>query len=226
MVALVPVPRYSVAMPHFNARYFSALYGDTPRQSWADRSRDRRIELLVDACARADTPNDALLDVGCGYGYLLERFGGRYSLYGTDISQHAVDVARARLPESTLATADAQQGLPFDRLFRTILLVNVLEHLPRPAEAVVSLRESLAPGGVCVVHLPTINNAANRLYYRFSYAQDATHVYRPSGDETTRLFADHGFELCTASYAPHRPAWLWRSLKPFPPFLAAYRRLP
>ncbi len=213
-------------MTGYDERYFSALYGETPRQSWADRSRDRRIELLVDRYGRADTPHDALLDVGCGYGYLLARFRRRYSLYGTDISQHAVDVAAARLPEGTLAMADVQQGLPFDRLFRAILLVNVLEHLPRPAEAVVALRESLTPGGVCVVHLPTINNVANRLYYRFSYAKDATHMYRPSGDETTRLFAENGFELCAGSYAPHQPAWLWRSLKPFPPFLATYRRLP
>lgn len=226
LVALVPDPRYCVTVPDYDETYFSTLYGDTPRQSWADRSRDRGIELLIDAWAKPDTPDDALLDVGCGYGYLLERFRGRYSLYGTDISQHAVNVAVARLPEGTFGTADVQQGLPFDRLFQAILLVNVLEHLPRPAEAVVALRESLAPGGVCVVHLPTINNLVNRLYYRFSYAQDATHVYRPSGDDTTRLFAEHGFELCTASYAPHRPAWLWRSLKPFPPFLAAYRRLP
>jgi len=213
-------------MADFDQSYFRALYGVAPKQSWADRSRDRRIEKLVEAHARSSTPHDPLLDVGCGYGYLLERFHGRYALYGTDISQHAVDAAAARLSYGSFATADVQQGLPFDGPFRAILLINVLEHLPRPAEAVEVLRESLAPGGLCVVHLPTINNLANQLYYRYSYAQDATHVYRPSGAETTRLFVEHGFELCAASYAPHRPAWLWRLLKPFPPFLAAYRRLP
>ena len=213
-------------MTDYDERYFSALYGEIPGQSWADRSRDRAIESLGDTYARAEMPHDALLDVGCGYGYLLERFRGRYSLFGTDISQHAVDVARARLPKGVFAAADVQQGLPFERTFRAILLVNVLEHLPHPAAAVLTLRERVVPGGVCVVHLPTINNAANRLYYRFSYAKDATHVYRPSGDETTRLFVENGFEVCAASYAPHRPAWLWRLIKPFPPFLAAYRRLP
>jgi SAM-dependent methyltransferase len=226
MFAVVPDARYCVLMSDYDESYFCALYGDIPRQSWADRSRDRRIEQLVDGYAGAQSPHDALLDVGCGYGYLLQRFCGRYALYGTDISQHALDVAAERLTEGSFATADVQQGLPFDRPFRAILLINVLEHLPRPDVAVEVLRESLAPGGVCVVHLPTINNAANRLYYRLSYAKDATHVFRPSGDQTTRLFTDHGFELCSASYAPHRPAWLWRSLKPFPPFLAAYRRLP
>jgi 2-polyprenyl-3-methyl-5-hydroxy-6-metoxy-1,4-benzoquinol methylase len=212
-------------MTDFDESYFTALYGETAAQSWADRSRDRRIERLVDAYAGADTPHDALLDIGCGYGYLLERFRGRYSLYGTDISRHAVEVAGARLPEGTFAAADVQQGLPFDRLFRAILLVNVLEHLARPAEGIRSLRDALVPGGLCVVHLPTINNLANRAYYRLSYAKDATHVYRPSGAEATRLFVEQGFELCESSYAPHRPTWLWGGLKPFPPFLAAYRRV-
>lgn len=212
-------------MTDFDERYFTALYGGTPKQSWADRSRDGRIERLVDTYASADASRNALLDVGCGYGYLLERFRGRYSLYGTDISPHAVEVAGARLPEGTFASADVQRGLPFDRLFRAILLVNVLEHLARPAVGVRALRNALVPGGLCVVHLPTINNLANRAYYRLSYAKDATHVYRPSGAETTRLFIEQGFELCEGSYAPHRPAWLWRSLKPFPPFLAAYRRV-
>lgn len=212
-------------MTNFDADYFVSLYGDSAAQSWADRSRDRRIAHLAHTHARAETPNDALLDVGCGYGYLLERFRGRYSLYGTDISEHAIEVAGARLPEGTFAAADVQQGLPFHRLFRAILLVNVLEHLSRPSEGVRALRDALAPGGVCIVHLPTINNLANRAYYRLSYAKDATHVYRPSGEETNRLFMEQGFELCADSYAPHRPAWLWRGLKPFPPFLAAYRRV-
>ncbi len=226
MFAVGPDARYCMLMLEYEESYFCALYGDMPRQSWADRSRDRRIKQLVDRYAGAETLHDAILDVGCGYGYLLQRFCGRYTLYGTDISRHAVDVAAARLTEGTFATADVQHRLPFDNPFRAILLINVLEHLPRPAVAVEVLRESLLPGGVCVVHLPTLNNPANRLYYRLSYARDPTHVYRPSGDETTRLFTENGFELCAASYAPHRPAWLWRSLKPFPPFLAAYRRLP
>lgn len=212
-------------MTDFDEGYFTALYGETAAQSWADRSRDRRIERLVDTYAKADTPRGALLDAGCGYGHLLERFRERYALYGTDISPHAVDVARVRVAEGTFATADLQHGIPFDRRFDVVLLVNVLEHLARPAEGVQALRNALVPGGVCVVHLPTINNLANRAYYRLSYAKDATHVYRPSGAGTTHLFVEHGFELCEGSYAPHHPAWLWRGLKPFPPFLAAYRRV-
>lgn len=209
----------------FGPGYFTGLYGEIPSQTWVDRSRDDLVSRLV---ARHDGPARGLplLDLGCGYGYLLERFRGRYQLYGADISPHAVQVAASRLPEATFATADAEQELPFPILFQIILLVNVLEHLAHPARALDRLHAALRPGGLCVVHLPTINNGLNRLYYRRSYAKDPTHVFRPSGAQVTRLFEAGGFERLEDSYAPHRPARLWRALKPFPPYLAVYRRRP
>lgn len=224
-------------MTDFDHTYFDTLYGRSPRQSWADRSRDRLVERLVRTYApplggthaangtTADlSSRNSLLDIGCGYGFLLERFAPDYRLFGVDISEHAVAVARRRLPEAALAVADIQLGLPFPSPFRAVLLINVLEHLPHPAEATRILHDAIAPDGLCVVHLPTINNACNRLYYRHSYAKDETHVFRPSGDEVTRLFEAAGFETIMESYAPHTPGWLWRRLKPFPPFLGAYRR--
>ncbi len=211
-------------MAGFDHTYFDALYGQSPRQTWADRSRDGVVERWVRTFAPPRRPHDALLDIGCGYGFLLERFAPDYRLCGVDISEHAVAVAAQRLPVASFAVADIQQGLPFPGPFRAVLLINVLEHLARPADAAAVLHNVIAPGGLCVVHLPTINNACNRLYYRYSYAKDETHVFRPSGREVTRLFEAAGFEAVAESYAPHTPGWLWRVLKPFPPFLGAYRR--
>ena len=241
-------------MNDFDHVYFNNLYGERPRQTWADRSRDALVERWVRTFApphsvaqrsgshhpqKPDTtralrrslteilggePRDALLDIGCGFGFLLERFAPDYHLFGVDISEHAVEVAAQRLPEASLAVADIQQGLPFPGPFRVVLLINVLEHLTRPVDAASVLHDVVPPGGLCVVHLPTINNVCNRLYYRYSYAKDPTHVFRPSGCQVTRLFEAAGFEVVAESYAPHVPGWLWRALKPFPPFLGAYRR--
>lgn len=209
---------------HFDRDYFTGLYGEAPSQTWADRSRDNLIAALV---ARHDAAAGGLplLDLGCGYGYLLERFRHGYQLYGVDISAHAVEVAATRLPEATFAQGDVEADCPFPILFQVILLVNVLEHLAHPAQAVRRLHAALRPGGLCVVHLPTINNRLNSIYYRFSYAKDETHVFRPSGKQVTALFQARGFELLHDSYAPHTPRRLWRALKPFPPFLAVYRKI-
>ena len=210
-------------MHSYDEAYFTTLYGDMCRQTWADRSRDRLVEKMV---ARHHVPQGRppLLDLGCGYGFLAERFRDRYTLYNSDISEHAVAMARKRLPEATFVCADAERGNPFAIKFQVVLLVNVLEHLSCPDETAGRLWDSLLPGGLCVVHLPTINNRLNHYYYQRSYSRDTTHVYRPSGSEVSELFRSKGFQVLEESYAPHRPRWLWRGLKLFPPFLAAYRR--
>ncbi len=208
----------------YNATYFKALYGKKPAQTWADRVRDRRVVHLVRTFGPQGARGGSLLDIGCGYGYLLERFRGRFALYGTDISPHAVEVARARLRDAQVAVADIQKGLPFHDPFQVIVAVNVLEHLAQPEAAARIVYDHLAPGGLFVVHLPTINNPLNGWTYAQSYARDATHVYRPSGDALRNLMVRAGFQNLWESYSPHWPRALCNWLKPHPAYLAVFRR--
>lgn len=207
----------------FDEEYFRTLYGEIPRQTRFDRGRDDRVVRLVDRHAPPPTGDSALLDIGCGYGYLLRRFDGRYRLAGIDVSAHAAGVARVALPGAVVVTADVQRTLPFRAPFDVILAVNVVEHLPDPAAGARSINDALVPGGVCVIHLPTINGPVSRAIYRFAYAKDPTHVYRPSGEEVIRVFRDAGFHALESSYAPHA-RWLGSSVGWHPALLAAFRR--
>jgi SAM-dependent methyltransferase len=207
----------------YDQEYFRTLYGRVPRQTRFDRARDDRVVRLVRRHAPARRPGSALLDIGCGYGYLLRRFAGRYRLVGIDVSVHAAGVARMSHPGVTVVTADVQRPLPFRVRFDVILAVNVLEHLEDPAAGAGSIHQALAPGGISVVHLPTINGPVSRAIYRLAYARDPTHVYRPSGDEARRLFEASGFETLEASYAPH-VLWLGAGVGWHPAYLAVFRR--
>jgi SAM-dependent methyltransferase len=205
---------------NFDPKYFRNLYGEIPGQTRFDRARDNRVVRLVER--HAGPGGGTLLDIGCGYGYLLARFRGRYDLFGVDVSAHAAGQAGVRLPGVRIVAADIQRGLPFSRPLDVVLAVNVVEYLPDPRAGVRGIREAMRPGGLCVVHLPTINNAMSRLIYRFAYAQDATHVYRPSGGEVRDLFQSEGFRTVEESFAPHR-RWLLSSLGWHPAYLAAFR---
>ncbi|MGH2725019.1 MAG: class I SAM-dependent methyltransferase [Actinomycetota bacterium] len=209
------------AGPDFDEPYFRELYGPVPRQTRFDRARDDRVVRLVE---RFGPWRGSLLDIGCGYGYLLARFRGRYDLHGIDMSTHAAGEVVARLPGVRVVQADMQRPFPFAGRFDVVLAVNVIEHLPDPEAGVASVREALRPGGLCVLHLPTINNTVSRAVYRFTYAGDPTHVYRPSGDEVRRLFETHGFETVEEAYAPFAPRALWKALRWHPAYLAAFRR--
>ncbi|HWC31499.1 MAG TPA: methyltransferase domain-containing protein, partial [Actinomycetota bacterium] len=130
----------------------------------------------------------------------------------------------ARLDGVRVVAADVQRPLPFTRRFDVVLAINVVEHLPDHAAGVRTIRDALATGGVCVVHLPTINNVVSRAIYRFAYAGDPTHVYRPSGAEVRSLFESEGFETLEEGFAPFRPKTLWNTLRWHPAYLAAFRR--
>ena len=207
----------------FDEDYFSVLYGDVPRQTRFDRARDDRVVRLVRRHAPSPRPASALLDIGCGYGYLLRRFRGRYRLVGIDVSAHAARETSGRIPGALVVEADVQRPLPFDHPFDVVLAINVVEHLDDPAAAAEAIREALVPGGICLIHLPTINGPVSRAIYRFAYERDPTHVYRPSGRQARRLFERAGFRTLEASYAPHI-RWLGSGLGWHPALLAAFRR--
>jgi SAM-dependent methyltransferase len=209
---------------NYDATYFSTLYGKVPAQTWADRARDRRVAQLVQIFGPQDENQGVILDIGCGYGYLLEHFRSRFILYGTDISAHAVAQAQARLRSAHFAVADVQEGLPFPGPFQVILAVNAIEHLPQPAAGARVIYNHLAPGGLFVVHLPTINNRLSAWFYQQSYARDTTHVYRPSGEALGQLLQETGFQTVWESYSPHWPRALCNRLKPHPAYLAVFRR--
>jgi SAM-dependent methyltransferase len=209
----------------YGAEYFTTLYGASPKQTWADRKRDARVVDLVRRYGPPRSGDDAVLDVGCGFGYLLERFRGRYELFGLDISPVAVRASGLRLNGPRLAQANVEQGISFRRPFQVVLAVNVIEHLPDPRAGVANIAEALVPGGLCVVHLPTVNNLLNQVVYRFTYAKDPTHVFRPSGDDVVTLFRASGLRLVEQSYAPHVPRPLWNLLRAHPAYLAAFRKV-
>jgi SAM-dependent methyltransferase len=205
----------------FQEDYYRDICGQS--QTRFDRARDDRVVGLVNMHAPPPREDRALLDIGCGYGHLLGRFTGLYRLAGIDLSTHASDVARRSVPGASVVTADIEQTLPFREEFDVVLAINVIEHLREPAAGLRSIANALAPGGLLVTHLPTINGIVSRLIYRFAYAQDPTHIYRPSGDEVRRLIEAAGFKTLEWSFAPHR-RWLGSRLGWHPAYLAAFRR--
>jgi len=214
---------------HYDAGYFARVYGgssngDGAAQTVLDRARDARISDVLQRHAPVGSGRPAVLDVGCGYGWILDRLGDSFDRYAMDVSPHALARTEGRVKDAVVAVADLEEGIPFSRRFDAILAVNVLEHLRDPAAAVTAIHDALVPGGVAVVHLPTIDNPVSRLIYAMTYARDHTHVYRPSAQAVRALFASAGFALVDDSRAPHVPRAVWNMVPVHPAYLAVFRR--
>ena len=210
--------------------YFASLYGATdelgnPSQTKIDKLRDNLLVKMFSKYGSTALEDSSVVDIGCGYGWLLDYFDTAKRVCGSDISEHAIEVARKRSPSREFKVADIQAGVAFDNKFDLVLAINVIEHLPNPAAGIKAICDALKPGGITLVHLPTINNAFNKWEYKYLYDSDPTHIYRPKGSEIRKMFEDNGLKTMRDSFLPHFPAWLTRLIPIHPAYLAVYKKI-
>ena len=87
----------------------------------------------------------AIVDIGCGPAFYLERLTGNRAAAGIDLSKAALKRAARALPEATFAIADIEEAIPIaDESAGVVLSV----FAPRPAD---ELRRILDPNGRLVV---------------------------------------------------------------------------
>ena len=128
-----------------------------------------------------------LLDIACGVGYgtrlLADRGAGRIEALGVDLSPEAIDYARARYggERTRFLAADARTFDDPSR-FDTIVSIETIEHLPRPADFVARLVRLLRPGGLLVASVPTTP----------SVDANPHHLHDFSARSFRRLLAPHG----------------------------------
>ncbi len=84
-----------------------------------------------------DSGAGTVLDVGCGEGFVLERLaesGLPVDLYGLDNSASAVAEAQGRLGDRARILEGDARDPPFDQTFDLVVMTEVLEHIPDPAQ--------------------------------------------------------------------------------------------
>lgn len=120
---------------------------------WLER---RRLDLLY-SVARP-TPDDHVLEVGCGGGHVLERFAG-LARTGVDMSPSMIARSRRRLGPAVTLLRGSAEDLPLDdHSFNVILCTEVLEHTRQPQRVIEELVRVAAPGARVVVSIPNERN--------------------------------------------------------------------
>jgi SAM-dependent methyltransferase len=141
---------------------------DRLRSFRSERPEDRTAgtsPALVHMLQRFVSPEDDVLEIGCGRGYTgLMLAPGVRSFVGTDVSEPALDEARELLASHGIANATIENVSALDlcarfgeRRFDTAISVEVVEHLhpDDAAEHVAQVYELLRPGGKYVVVMPS-----------------------------------------------------------------------
>jgi 2-polyprenyl-3-methyl-5-hydroxy-6-metoxy-1,4-benzoquinol methylase len=209
--------------------YFSKLYGGQdesgePQQTRIDKLRDGFLVRLYRKYGQKPLEDSSVLDVGCGYGWLLDYFEGAKMLAGIDIAHHAVEVASKRKPQRFFKQGNLEQPIPFTQTFDLVLAINIIEHLEKPEAGISSITRACHSGSIVLVHMPTIANALTKWEYSKLYDSDPTHIYRPSGKTVRHLFEAQGFTTLRDSYLPHFPTWMTKIYPIHPAYLAVLEK--
>jgi 2-polyprenyl-6-hydroxyphenyl methylase/3-demethylubiquinone-9 3-methyltransferase len=128
---------------------------DDPVALLRAENRFRNPWILERLQALQISPGSRVLDLGCGAGFLARDLADAgYEVTGLDASDSTLEVARglaAKTPIRYLA-ADLLH-LPAElKGFDVCCLMDVLEHVDSPAQALAQAAQALRPGGLCLFY--------------------------------------------------------------------------
>ncbi len=160
-------------------------FGDNAREAqaalnrpWFDRELAPALASVSDLHTALTRPQDALLDVGCGFGWstlALARAYPQARVVGVDIDAPSVAAARAAAAQAGLDVefrlgnaAELRENGPFDAVF----LFECVHDLADPVGVLRAAARALAPEGVVIVvdeavdeHFRAPGTAVDRLMY-------------------------------------------------------------
>ncbi|HVF78090.1 MAG TPA: class I SAM-dependent methyltransferase [Solirubrobacteraceae bacterium] len=143
-----------------------------------------------------------LLDLGCWVGFLLSVAEGRgWDATGVEPSEFASSFARDRLGLDVRTGDLFTTELPRNH-YDAIVMGDVIEHLPRPGEALDRMAELLRPGGIAWLALPDAGSAVARGMRSRWWSVIPTHVQFFTRGSLRALLERHGWTVLDIASAP------------------------
>jgi 2-polyprenyl-3-methyl-5-hydroxy-6-metoxy-1,4-benzoquinol methylase len=154
---LSPRPtEYSMLQLYSEDTYFEGEgdgYNSYLEQELALRTTFRR---LMENLKKHKITGGTLLEVGCGYGYLLDEAKEFFNIrVGTDFSSQAVERAKQRADRIYQGGVDQ---IPVEEKFDCIIATQVIEHVYQPKTFLQQLLDHLKPGGKIVIATPNMGS--------------------------------------------------------------------
>jgi SAM-dependent methyltransferase len=144
----------------------------------------------------------AIVDLGCWVGFLLAEARDRgWRTLGVEPSEFASARARDQLGLDVL-TGDLLTAPVPEGQWDAVVLGDVIEHLPRPGEALDRIARLLRPGGVVYMTLPDAGSRVATLMGARWWSVLPTHVQYFTRDSMATLLRRHGYEPLAVRTAP------------------------
>jgi SAM-dependent methyltransferase len=178
-------------------------YGDAASADYVEEEAGQRAtaRAVLERLER-HTGRGTLLDLGSWVGFLLAEARDRgWDVVGVEPSEFASAYARDRLGLD-VRTADLRTADLDGRRFDAVVLGDVIEHLPRPGEALDRIASLLAPGGVICLMVPDAGSRVARAMCARWWSVIPTHVQYFTRASLRTLLGRHGYEVIDVATQP------------------------
>jgi SAM-dependent methyltransferase len=157
---------------------------------------------VLDRVASLVPAKRALLDIGCGSGFVLSLAleGGWQAVRGVEPSADAVDHASADI-RALIEPEMMRPGLFAAESFDAVTLFQVLDHMPDPLALLRECYRILSPGGAIVAFNHNVRAYSARVLRERSPIVDIEHTYLYSPHTMRALFEAAGFVVDCAEPA-------------------------
>ncbi len=116
----------------------------------------RAKTLLKKIEASIQSPNDSIVDFGCGDGILLKKITKPCKKFGVDICDTHIQRAQNNIPNGTFKKIAPESQTPFKtNLFDVTVSSEVIEHVKNPKQFIQELVRITKPGGTIIVTTPS-----------------------------------------------------------------------
>lgn len=192
LVALHPRPTIQTLMHNYDAY----LPEDDPAISQWEKLVKPVINVSAELIATRSQSSGRLLDVGCGYGFFMERMRrAGWSVEGIEVSPTGRRYAHQRWGFNVHAQPLEELDLPHNH-YDVVTLFYVIEHVDDPIQVLNNVKRVLKPGGLIVLRWPHTTPIVKLLgpwADRLDLYHTPYHLYDFSPSSMTRLLKSTGF---------------------------------
>jgi len=137
-------------------------------QEAVDRVHKKVQEAYGNHCKLAGN----VLDIGCGPGLYLMDFPTTTPVFGTDLSEAFIKVAKSNLSNGKFKVGDFMK-ISFPEKFKMIFSISVLEYIPPSKLSAFfdKIFQELEPGGILLIQYPHAHSFWECLFPDLSYVQ-------------------------------------------------------